>query len=67
MSATPVDAPRAAQDEIDAVLAIAAGSRLDLLRRRREEVRARSQKSWDAPFEPEDFGPLSAAERFAAA
>ena len=67
MSATPADTPLTALDEIDAVLAIATGSRLDLLRRRREEVRAHSQTSWEALFEPEDFGPLPAAERFAAA
>jgi len=67
MSATAADAPPAAPDEIDAVLAIAPGSRLDLIRRRREEVRARSQTCWGALFEPEDFGALSAGERFAAA
>ena len=67
MSATPANAPGAAQEEIDAVLAVTPGSRLDLFRRRREEVRTRSQTCWGALFEPEKFDALSAGERFAAA
>ena len=54
-------------DVIDEVLDIRPGGPLDLLRRAREEARLRSQTSFAALFEPADFGPLSARERFAAA
>ena len=54
-------------DEIDAALGLGGGSPLDALRRRREDVRAYSQSSWKALFEPSDFGDLSAQERLALA
>jgi uncharacterized protein YciW len=54
-------------DAIDEALTIAPGDPLDVLRRGREEARLRSQTNWAALFAPAAFGPLSAAERFAAA
>lgn len=54
-------------DVIDAVVGIAPGSRLDALRRVREEARLRTQTSYEALFTHSDFGPLTARERFAVA
>jgi uncharacterized protein YciW len=54
-------------DVIDEVLRIKSGDRLDRLRSGPEEARLRSQTNWKALFEPADFEPLSAHERFAAA
>lgn len=54
-------------DFLDEALSITPGSALDALRRRREEARLRTQLSFEALFEPADFGPLSAGERYAAA
>ncbi len=67
MSETPSRATTAPPDVIDAVVSIAPGSRLDALRRVREEARLRTQTSYEALFAPSDFGPLAAAERLAIA
>ena len=58
---------RMVHDVIDAALGVTEGSRLDLLRAARPEVRARTQSSYAALFDPADFGGLPAHERFAAA
>jgi uncharacterized protein YciW len=54
-------------DFLDAALSIAPRSGLDVLRRRRPEARLRTQTSFEALFEPANFGALSAEERYAAA
>ncbi len=54
-------------DLIDQFADIAPGSRLDAIRARRPQAREHAQKSYLALFEPEDFGGVSALQRFAVA
>lgn len=52
---------------IDALAGIEPGSALDAVRNRRPQARAQAEASYRALFEPEAFGGVSAAERFALA
>ena len=52
---------------IDSLAGIEPGSRLDGLRAQRPETRLNAQKSYEALFEPEHWGSVTPAERFAAA
>jgi CMD domain protein len=54
-------------DIIDELAAIAPGSQLDSIRARRQVARAQAQKSYQALFEPANFGSFSAPERLAIA
>ena len=54
-------------DLIDAVAGIAPGSRLDLLRRERSDIRRHIQGTHEALFSPDNAFGLSLAERYAAA
>jgi len=54
-------------DVIDEALKIAPGSRLDLLRAARPEVRRRTQSSYDALFDPPEEESLALGERFVVA
>jgi CMD domain protein len=54
-------------DVIDALAGIEPGSALDAVRNRRPQARAQAEASFRALFEPEDFGEVSATERFALA
>ena len=54
-------------DLIDTLAGIAAGSALDKARDNRPEARTQAQASYDALFQPKDFGRFSALERFAVA
>jgi len=54
-------------DLIDTLAGIAAGSALDKARDNRPEARTQAQASYDALFQPKDFGGFSALERFAVA
>ena len=55
------------RDIIDFLAGIEPGSRLDGLRAQRPETRLNAQKSYEALFEPEHWGSVTPAERFAAA
>ena len=55
------------RDIIDFLAGIEPGSRLDGLREQRPETRLNAQKSYEALFEPEHWGSVTPAERFAAA
>ena len=55
------------RDIIDFLAGIEPGSRLDGLRAQRPETRLNAQKSYEALFEPEHWGGVTPAERFAAA
>ncbi|AGB74217.1 MULTISPECIES: CMD domain protein [Rhizobium] len=55
------------RDIIDFLAGIEPGSRLDGLRAQRPETRLNAQKSHEALFEPEHWGSVTPAERFAAA
>lgn len=55
------------RDIIDFLAGIEPGSRLDGLRVQRPETRLNAQKSYEALFEPEHWGSVTPAERFAAA
>ncbi|NLR99980.1 CMD domain protein [Rhizobium sp. P38BS-XIX] len=55
------------RDIIDLLAGIESGSHLDDLRARRPETRLNAQKSYEALFEPEHFGSVTPAERFAVA
>ena len=55
------------RDIIDFLAGIEPGSRLDGLRVQRPETRLNAQKSYKALFEPEHWGSVTPAERFAAA
>ena len=57
----------ASPDVIDDLAGIAPGSRLDGLRRAREQARVHAQASYDALFSPADPGAVAPAERFAVA
>jgi CMD domain protein len=50
-------------DVIDALIGVAPGSRIDLLRRQRPETREQSQASYDALFTPVDDSEVSVIER----
>lgn len=56
-----------ASDIIDDLVGIAPGSRLDGVRRAREQARANAQASYDALFSPADPAAMSLVERFAVA
>ena len=55
------------RDIIDFLAGIEPGSRLDGLRAQRPETRLNAQKSYEALFEPEHWGGVTPAERFAVA
>ncbi|WP_112723859.1 CMD domain protein [Rhizobium mayense] len=55
------------RDIIDFLVGIEPGSQLDGLRAKRPETRLNAQKSYGALFEPEHWGSVTPAERFAAA
>ena len=55
------------RDIIDFLAGIEPGSRLDGLRAQRPETRLNAQKSYEALFEPEHWGSVTPAERFAVA
>lgn len=55
------------RDLIDQLANVAPGSPLDAIRARRAQAREHAQKSFLALFEPQDFGGVSAVERFAVA
>jgi len=57
----------ASPDVIDELVAIAPGSRLDAVRRKRNDARDNAQKSYLALFEPAFPGNVTAEERFAVA
>jgi CMD domain protein len=57
----------ASEDVIDALSGIEPGSQLYDIRGQRQEARDNAQKSYAALFQPEDFGGVSALERFAVA
>lgn len=54
-------------DVIDALVGIAPGSKLDVIRAQRSEARKHAQASYDALFTPNDLGGFTADERFAVA
>lgn len=54
-------------DMIDRLAGIAPGSKLDVIRDQRPEARKHAQASYDALFEPKDFGGVAADERLAIA
>lgn len=54
-------------DVIDRIVGVAAGSGVDLLRRRRPVTRDHSQGSWKALFEPQDAGTVPLKVRYAVA
>ncbi|HKU99094.1 MAG TPA: CMD domain protein [Vineibacter sp.] len=54
-------------DVIDALVGIAPGTALDAIRARRPDARTHAQTSYRALFAPEDFGDVTAVERFAVA
>jgi CMD domain protein len=54
-------------DIIDKLVGIAPGSRLDTVRRHRQQARDNAQLSYDALFAPADLGTVSLAERYAVA
>ncbi len=55
------------RDVIDFLAGINPGSDLDALRAHRPETRLNAQKSYEALFEPEHWGSVTPAERFAVA
>lgn len=55
------------RDIIDVLAGIERGSPLDAIRAQRPETRLNAQKSYEALFEPEHWGSVTPAERFAAA
>src|SRR5690242_16039811 len=57
----------ALRDVMDALAGIKPGSALDAVRNRRPQAREQAEASFRALFEPEDFGGVSATERFAVA
>jgi CMD domain protein len=59
--------PATVTDVIDALAGIEPGSALDTIRGRRPQAREQAEASFRALFEPEDFGEVSATERFAVA
>lgn len=59
--------PEPVRDVIDALSGSEPGSRLDRVRNRRPQAREQAQASFRALFEPETYGGVSAAERFAVA
>ena len=59
--------PATATDVIDVLARIKPGSALDAVRYRRPQARQQAEASFRALFEPEDFGGVSATERFAVA
>ena len=59
--------PATVTDVIDTLAGLEPGSALDAVRNRRLQARAQAEASFRALFEPDDFGGVSATERFAVA
>jgi CMD domain protein len=62
-----MDTPGVDTDVIDTLAGIKPGSALDAIRNRRPDARNQAQASYHALFAPEDFGEVTATERFAVA